>query len=87
MNILKQFFALNQIDQLVIVVAFAFLGLFILLSLAFRCYEKKKWNKGFCKCGGCWRKFCTDSQCERGYICDACKTVCWITCQVDKEHY
>lgn len=42
--------------------------------------DKKEYNNGICSnCGHRWRYFDTDSQGGRGYICDECKRVIWIS--------
>ena len=42
--------------------------------------ERKDWNKGRCpECGKEWRHFDNDSQGGRGYICDDCIKVIWIS--------
>ena len=67
------------IISLTIVVAII-LGIFIARNL-----EKKDFNKGRCRnCEGRLRCFDRDSQSGRGYICDTCGNVVWISYNVDK---
>lgn len=48
--------------------------------------DKELYNDGVCsRCNGTWRHFNTDSQGGRGYICDRCGDVIWISYPVDKK--
>ena len=59
--------------------------IFIAVIVSARRSEKKKWNNGECpKCKNKWRHFDTDSQGGRGYTCDKCNDVIWISYHVDK---
>lgn len=43
-------------------------------------HERGEWNDGICKkCGNPWIYFDTDSQGGRGYWCEHCKNVTWIS--------
>lgn len=49
-------------------------------------FEKKDFNNGICKkCGEKLRFFDYDSQGGRGYCCDKCGHVVWVSYNVDKE--
>lgn len=60
---------------LIIFIALSFI--LILLGIS---WERWDWNKGKCReCGGNWRYFATDSQGGRGYMCDKCCNVIWVS--------
>ena len=57
-----------------------------LINILGRKSEKKSWNEGKCpKCGTKWRCFDNDSQGGRGYVCDKCKSIIWISYHVDRD--
>ena len=66
--------------------AVVMIAAFSLLAFYARSLEKRSWNNGFCKCGGKWIYFDTDSQGGRGYKCDvpSCQYGVWISYNVDK---
>lgn len=65
--------------------AFIFLLLALIPILIIRHYEKKDYNEGRCKtCGGKLRYFDTDSQGGRGYRCENCHRVVWVSWGADK---
>lgn len=48
--------------------------------------ERKAYNNGICtKCGGKLRLFDCDSQGGRGYHCDGCDNIVWVSYNVDKR--
>ena len=60
--------------------------LFIVGLLWARLSEKKAYNNGVCtKCGEKLRHFDCDSQGGRGYCCDKCGRVVWVSYNVDKR--
>lgn len=65
--------------------------LLLILALPFailyaRQQEKIAFNKGFCKhCNCLLRRFDTDSQGGRGYVCDKCGYHVWVSYKVDKN--
>ena len=45
-----------------------------------RNYEKRRYNGGTCvSCSSPLRKFDTDSQGARGYVCDCCDHTVWVS--------
>lgn len=73
---------------MIITIAIASLILFVLIwgTLEYK-KEKRDFNKGRCYCcGSKLRHFTNDIQGGRGYICDKCKTVTWVSYKsIDKE--
>ena len=69
----------------------AWTGVFVLTLIILGIFyavhsEKKAWNGGFCPaCRRKWRYFDTDSQGGRGYKCDTCLRVVWISWPVDRK--
>lgn len=50
--------------------------------------DKKEYNNGVCpKCGTEYRHFATDSHGGRGYCCDGCNYVIWISWPVDRKRF
>ena len=48
-------------------------------------YEKKQYNSGICKCcGKPLRFFARDNIGCRGYICDNCLNIAWVSFKIDK---
>lgn len=69
--------------KIIILVAFIIL-IAILLFLCY-CHEKKHYNKGVCKrCGKPLRFFAKDNLGCRGYICDTCLDIAWVSFKIDK---
>lgn len=65
-----------------------FVCLWILLVIAGIIIEKQDYNKGVCKfCGTKLRRFDTDSQGGRGYVCDKCDYYTWVSYHIiDRNH-
>jgi len=60
--------------------------IFIIVLISGRKSDKNKWNNGECsRCKNKWEHFDTDSQGGRGYICNKCKDIIWISYNIDKE--
>lgn len=60
--------------------------LFIVGLLWPRLSEKKAYNNGVCtNCGEKLRHFDCDSQGGRGYRCDKCGRIVWVSYNVDKR--
>ena len=67
----------------VLILLIAALPLVILYA---RQLEKMEFNKGYCKhCNSLLRRFDTDSQGGRGYVCDKCGFHVWASYKVDKN--
>lgn len=67
------------------------IGLLVILAVVFgmvitRNNEKKEYNNGICtKCGNKLRLFDKDSQGGRGYQCEKCGRIIWVSYNVDKS--
>lgn len=76
--------------KILILVAVLFvMGIVIsMLVLSTIRFEKKQWNGGICpSCGSHYRLFDTDSQGGRGYRCNKCRSIIWISYNfIDKEY-
>jgi len=58
----------------------------IIVGLAMQ-VEARNYNKGVCiKCGNKLQQFDTDSQGNRGYICNNCSYTTWVSYPIDKHH-
>lgn len=52
------------------------------------CYEKRLFNKGICrKCGGRLNWFDCDSQFGRGYACQECDNIVWVSYRIVDKNY
>lgn len=65
--------------DILLMVAVVILTLFSIAALARRS-EKKAYNNGICKeCGTELHHFDNDSQGGRGYVCDNCQHIVWVS--------
>ena len=48
------------------------------LGLILRRNQRRVWNDGYCRCGGMWRYFDTDSGGAHGAKCDRCRNSYWF---------
>lgn len=65
----------------VLVICFA-----VVTSIVARHFEKKRFNKGYChNCKSKLSLFDTTFFGDRGYICNECGKVVWISYNVDKD--
>lgn len=52
------------------------------------CHEKRLFNKGTCrKCGGRLSWFDCDSQSGRGYACQECDNIVWVSYRIVDKNY
>lgn len=69
------------------IISFTVIVLLSIIAIAViytRTMEIKNYNNGKCPyCNHNFRFFDTDSQGGRGYICDECGYVCWVSYLID----
>ena len=62
-----------DLNMFIFVLIFAFIGLILMATIGIT-WERKDFNKGYCKlCGTKLRRFGNDSQGGRLYCCDMCR--------------
>ena len=66
-------------------IIFVFLIIWLIPIPFFIRHEKNEYRKCKCKCGGDWEYFDTDSQGGRGYECNKCGRVIWISWIKEKK--
>lgn len=67
---------IEMAEWIVLLCAFSVWVVLILLAVF---SDRKTYNNGYCKCGGAWNYFDTDSQGGDGYYCENCGKVIWIS--------
>lgn len=70
----------------VVLTALSLVVVFAIIVMFVRHLEKRNFNNGICtNCNSKFRRFDTDSQGGRGYICDKCGNTVWVSYKVDKS--
>ena len=73
-----------MIYTIIIFILFIIFSIICIISVYRR--ELKNYNNGICKhCGTQLKHFTNDSQGNRGYICDNCENIIFVSYDIDKH--